>query len=108
MRRAPPAQGSGYLRALCPSRPVRSEPLWHLQLRLRPLFIMLTQLTIGSVLVSSSFAALLSSSPSVSTLAALITPGPQIELLKRQNDARYIGWLSTSGAWESEMCDQGM
>jgi hypothetical protein len=69
---------------------------------------MFTQLTIGSALVSSSFAALLSSSPSVSTPAALITPGPQIELLKKQNDLQYIGYVSYKGTWTSELCDPGM
>jgi hypothetical protein len=69
---------------------------------------MLAQLIIGSALVSSSLAALLSTSPSVSTLGALITPGPQIELLKKQNDLQYIGYLEYSGLWTSELCDLGM
>jgi hypothetical protein len=69
---------------------------------------MLAQLSIGSALVSSSLAALLSSSPSASTSGALITPGPQIELLKKQNDLQYIGYVEYSGTWTSELCDPGM
>jgi hypothetical protein len=69
---------------------------------------MLANLILGTALASSSVAALLVASPIVSTSDALITPGPQMELLKRQNDQRYMGWVADSkGAWSTEICDLG-
>lgn len=70
---------------------------------------MFAYLLIGTALVSSCGAALLASSPIVSTSDALITPGPQIELLKKQNDQRYMGWVADSkGAWSTDICDLGV
>ncbi|KAF2684374.1 hypothetical protein K458DRAFT_388841 [Lentithecium fluviatile CBS 122367] len=38
-----------------------------------------------------------------------ITPAPEIpiELLKKQNNDRFIGWMSYSGIWTSRTCDLG-
>jgi hypothetical protein len=67
---------------------------------------MLARLAIGSVLASSSFAALLPTSPADSAPDALITPGPQIELLRKQNDLQYVGWVSDV-SWSAETCGTG-
>ncbi|KAH7359557.1 hypothetical protein BKA66DRAFT_230658 [Pyrenochaeta sp. MPI-SDFR-AT-0127] len=66
---------------------------------------MLAQRLIGSALFSGSLAAGLA--PTRSTSDATITPGPQLELLRKQNDNRYIGWVSWNGLWSSEQCDVG-
>ncbi|KAF2125151.1 hypothetical protein P153DRAFT_360752 [Dothidotthia symphoricarpi CBS 119687] len=66
---------------------------------------MYLHLLIGSVLSSPSFAALLT--PTSSTSDATITPGPQIELLKRQNGDQFMGWLSNDGTWGAESCNAG-
>lgn len=68
---------------------------------------MFAHLAIGSALLATSLAALVVS-PVVSTSDALITPGPNIELLRKQNNLQYIGWLEYSGYWSSETCDVGM
>ncbi|KAF2475630.1 uncharacterized protein BDR25DRAFT_339687 [Lindgomyces ingoldianus] len=47
-------------------------------------------------------------SPSISD--PTITPAPQLpplELLRKQNDNRFLGWVSYKGAWTSEQCDLG-
>jgi hypothetical protein len=50
---------------------------------------------------------LLAASPA--TLDPTITPAPDIslELLRRQNNVRFIGWVSFSGEWLSRTCDLG-
>ncbi|KAH7382536.1 hypothetical protein DE146DRAFT_636700 [Phaeosphaeria sp. MPI-PUGE-AT-0046c] len=68
---------------------------------------MFTSLALGSALVSGSLAALLPASPVVSGSNAVITPGPNFELLRKQNDIRYMGWVSYSEGWTSEICDVG-
>jgi hypothetical protein len=68
---------------------------------------MLASVAFGAVLVSSSYAATLVASPVASTSDALITPGPQIELLRKQNDISYMGWISYNGTWSTEVCDPG-
>jgi hypothetical protein len=65
---------------------------------------MFTELAIGSMLISGSLAAL---APTPSTVDATITPGPSIELLRKQNNARDIGWLLWSGTWGFESCQEG-
>jgi hypothetical protein len=66
---------------------------------------MFAELAIGSALLLGSFAAHIAPTPSTSD--ATITPGPQIELLKKQNNARDIGWLLWSGTWGFESCELG-
>ncbi|KAF9693921.1 hypothetical protein EKO04_007981 [Ascochyta lentis] len=56
---------------------------------------------VGLTLFVCSLAAILT--PSDPT----ITPGPQIDLLRKQNDDRYMGWLSYDGAWSTQRCDAG-
>lgn len=68
---------------------------------------MLASVAVGAALVSSSYAATLVASPVVSTSDALITPGPRIELLRKQNDISYMGWISYNGTWSTEVCDPG-
>lgn len=68
---------------------------------------MLASVALGAALVSSSYAATFVASPVVSTSDALITPGPQIELLRKQNDISYMGWVSFNGTWSTEVCDPG-
>jgi hypothetical protein len=63
------------------------------------------KLAIGSVLLSVSLAARLAPTPSTSNV--IITPGPSIELLRKQNNARDIGWLLWSGTWGFESCQEG-
>jgi hypothetical protein len=65
---------------------------------------MLATFAISATLVASSLAALLPASPVVSTSNALITPGPNFELFKKQNDIRYLGWVSGAG-WSAVSCD---
>ncbi|KAH7062848.1 hypothetical protein BKA63DRAFT_187560 [Paraphoma chrysanthemicola] len=67
---------------------------------------MLVHLAIGSVLVYSSLAAL-QASQDVTPPDAIITPGPNIELLRKQNNDQYIGWVQYSGFWSSQTCDFG-
>ncbi|KAH5142113.1 hypothetical protein HBH70_081440 [Parastagonospora nodorum] len=68
---------------------------------------MLAPTVILSALISSSIAALLPSAVEPAS-DALITPGPQIELVRRQNDQRYMGWVADeAGAWSTEICDLG-
>jgi LPXTG-motif cell wall-anchored protein len=68
---------------------------------------MLAQLVVSSALFSSSFAALLQPSPSAPAADAVITPGPQIELLRKQNDLQYMGWIFSSGTLTTDKCDPG-
>jgi hypothetical protein len=68
---------------------------------------MLTSFAIGSALVSGSFAALVPASPVVSTSDALITPGPRMELVRKQNDVQYVGWVSDV-SWSVDTCGTGM
>jgi hypothetical protein len=69
---------------------------------------MLASLAFGAALVSGSLAALPTASPVTSASDSLITPGPpQIELLRRQNDIRYMGWIAYNDTWTSEICDLG-
>ncbi|KAF2824340.1 hypothetical protein CC86DRAFT_54317 [Ophiobolus disseminans] len=68
---------------------------------------MLTHLALGSALLSGSYATLVAPSQSAPAVDALITPGPQVELLKKQNNAAHIGWISFGGQWSSQTCDPG-
>jgi hypothetical protein len=64
------------------------------------------KLLVGSALFTRTFAAIVT--PSASTADATITPGPQIELLRKQNDDRFMGWVSYEGiGWSSERCVAG-
>ncbi|KAH6611919.1 hypothetical protein C7974DRAFT_87396 [Boeremia exigua] len=60
---------------------------------------------VASALFSSSLASIVT--PSVSAADPTITPGPNIELLRKQNDARFMGWVSISGVWTSQQCELG-
>lgn len=62
---------------------------------------------IGSALLVASSAELLA--PSSSTSDPTITPAPEvpIELFKKQNDDRFMGWISVSGSYTSRRCDLG-
>jgi hypothetical protein len=74
---------------------------------LKRLFTMLAPTVILSALISSSIAALLPSAVEPAS-DALITPGPQIEVVRRQNDQRYMGWVADEAdAWSTEICDLG-
>ncbi|UPX20720.1 uncharacterized protein EKO05_0010945 [Ascochyta rabiei] len=64
-----------------------------------------TTFLIGSALFSRSLAAILT--PSAAASDPTITPGPEIELLRKQNDDRYMGWLSYDGVWSTQRCDAG-
>ncbi|CAO2652781.1 Nn.00g021920.m01.CDS01 [Neocucurbitaria sp. VM-36] len=66
---------------------------------------MFTQLVIGSAIFSGGLAAGLAPTPSTSD--ATITPGPQLELLRKQDDARYMGWWYWNGEWTTRECDLG-
>lgn len=66
---------------------------------------MFNHLVVSSALFASSLATGLVPTPSTSD--ATITPGPQIELLRKQNNDRYIGWVSWNGEWASESCNLG-
>jgi hypothetical protein len=77
---------------------------WHQPFVYKFLVIMFTSLAISSALVSSSLAALLPATP---VADAVITPGPNIELLRKQNDIRYMGYISYTEGWTSEICDVG-
>jgi hypothetical protein len=70
---------------------------------------MLASLAFGAVLVSGSLAAVPTASPATSALEAVITQGPShIELMRRQNDVRYMGWIAYNNTWTSEICEAGM
>lgn len=58
---------------------------------------------VTSVLVTNSLAVLLPSS--ASSPDPTITPGPDIELFRKQNDVRYMGWREISGEWSSLQCE---
>lgn len=62
---------------------------------------------IGSALVSSSLAVFVKPSAVEPTSPALITPGPQIELLRKQNNDRFMGWIEFSSTWTSMTCSPG-
>ena len=66
---------------------------------------MFAELAIGSALFAGSLAARLGPTPS--TPDATITPGPSIELMRKQNNAKDIGWLLWSGTWGFESCQEG-
>jgi hypothetical protein len=66
---------------------------------------MFAELAIGSALFAGSLAARLA--PTSLTPDATITPGPKVELLRKQNDARDLGWLSWDGTWAIESCQEG-
>ncbi|OSS47520.1 hypothetical protein B5807_07439 [Epicoccum nigrum] len=59
----------------------------------------------ASVLLTGSFAALVT--PSAVTSDPTITPGPNFELFRKQNNDQYIGWVSYSGSWSSVECEAG-
>lgn len=62
---------------------------------------------ISAVFTSATLAALLAPTPS--TLDPTITPAPRIpiELLRKQNNDRFIGWLSVDGEWTTRTCEIG-
>ncbi|KAF1830028.1 hypothetical protein BDW02DRAFT_573406 [Decorospora gaudefroyi] len=66
-------------------------------------FTMLTQFAMVSALLSGSLAAGIAPTPS--TPDPTITEGPHIELLRRQNDARDIGWLEYDGSYSFRQCN---
>ncbi|KAF1843321.1 uncharacterized protein K460DRAFT_368220 [Cucurbitaria berberidis CBS 394.84] len=66
---------------------------------------MFTRLVIGSALFSGSLAVGIAPTPSTSD--ATITPAPHIELLRKQNDARYMGWVMQNGLWSARQCELG-
>jgi hypothetical protein len=58
--------------------------------------------------VSSTSAAIVATSPTAPIRDATITSAPQIELLKRQNNANYMGWTTNrNGGWETQSCNSG-
>lgn len=59
----------------------------------------------ASVLLTGSFAALVT--PSAATSDPTITPGPNFELFRKQNNDQYMGWVSYSGSWTSAECEAG-
>ena len=61
---------------------------------------------IGSAIFVSSLGSTVT--PSASYLDPTITPGPSIELFRKQNDDRFMGWVSISGTWLSQQCDLGV
>ena len=68
---------------------------------------MYSQLLIGLLLCSNSLAALIKPTPS--TPDATITPAPHVELFRKQNDVRYIGWYTNlvQGNWSTHTCATG-
>jgi hypothetical protein len=66
---------------------------------------MYAKVLIGSALLVPSLAAIVT--PSASHLDPTITPGPNIELFRKQNNDRYMGWVSISGIWSSQQCESG-
>ncbi|KAF2623640.1 hypothetical protein BU25DRAFT_461732 [Macroventuria anomochaeta] len=66
---------------------------------------MLAKVLVGSALSMSSLAFIVT--PSASTSDPTITPGPQIELWRKQNNDRYMGWVSQNGVWTSQQCESG-
>lgn len=61
---------------------------------------------VGSALLVPSLAAIVT--PSAARLDPTITPGPNIELVKKQNNARFMGWVEQSGVWTSQECESGV
>src|SRR5690242_295215 len=59
----------------------------------------------ASALLSGSLASIVT--PSASSSDPTITPGPNIELLRKQNNDRYMGWVAISGVWSSQQCESG-
>jgi len=65
---------------------------------------------ISSALFAASYAKILIPSYTPSSADPTITNAPQVnfELLRKQNDNRFMGWVSLSeGYWESEQCNAG-
>lgn len=60
---------------------------------------------VSSALFTRSLAAILA--PSASASDPTITPGPQIELLRKQNNDQYMGWVEYQGEWTTQDCDAG-
>jgi hypothetical protein len=57
---------------------------------------------IGSALIASSLTIVIAPSPVEPTSPALITSGPRIELIRKQVDARFIGYVSgLDSEWEA-------
>ncbi|KAF2995076.1 hypothetical protein E8E13_002848 [Curvularia kusanoi] len=56
-------------------------------------------------LVPRSLAALVTPSAAVSD--PTITPAPNYELFKKQNNDRYMGWVQQNGIWSSVQCEAG-
>ena len=66
---------------------------------------------ISSALFAASYAKILEPSYTPSSADPTITKAPQVnfKLLRKQNDNRFIGWLSLSDSiWESEQCSTGL
>lgn len=69
---------------------------------------MFARVALGSALISSSLAIAVAPSAVQPDSEALITPAPQVELLKRQNNDRFMGWIQyTSDFWSSQTCATG-
>ncbi|KAF2002245.1 hypothetical protein P154DRAFT_618665 [Amniculicola lignicola CBS 123094] len=58
-----------------------------------------------ALLFSASAYAFLEPTSPANPADPTITPGPQVEL--RQENQRFMGWLSFSGTWTSRQCDIG-
>jgi len=66
---------------------------------------------ITSALLTASYAKLLVVSKTPSSSDPTITEAPRVnfELLRRQNDGRFMGWISDSaGSWSSQQCNSGL
>lgn len=68
--------------------------------------VMYAKVLIGLALLVPSLAAVVT--PSASHLDPTITPGPNIELFRKQNNDRYMGWVSNSGTWLTQQCEPGV
>jgi hypothetical protein len=70
--------------------------------------IMYSHLILGASLISQGLAAVVAHSPSDSATPAHITPGPQVELLRKQNNDRFMGYVElTPNTWTSLTCASG-
>ncbi|PVI04534.1 hypothetical protein DM02DRAFT_725695 [Periconia macrospinosa] len=60
-----------------------------------------------ALFASFSFARLLTPTPAVSD--PTITPAPEVpmELFRKQNDNRFVGWVSLFGSWTARTCNIG-
>lgn len=66
-----------------------------------------SSITSSAIFASLSLAEVLAPSPAISDPTITPAPNVPVELLRKQNNDRFMGWVKISGTWTSRTCDIG-